>query len=395
MGYDEPTNLAELTEVMEAYVAQYNKPAYLTENWFFGTMAYVYTLHGAQPMMFYEKDGEIVYGGIEPGAKDALATLRDWYKKGIIASNYDTIDYGQEQASIAQGNYFVMSGQVWFPGWMQPQLNENIANGELAPLPFIEGSNGEVNPFILSQPMGWPTGITTNCEYPEAVIWEVNECFESFLRNDEDLREMFDFKYPITTPQEPMNPEVVTDPEKGVGYALFNYAEDEIGPGFLNQGKSLSPGINYGDRRAVSYQNNVAAVKAAYEANGYDNDKTLAALEGSAKSFFLDNYVNHGEVKGNSIATKNSLLNYEYISQAINDGVIQFDGGLGPWGLPLQEVTDYWGTLEAMEREYTHKIIKGEIPLDDFDKFVTEWKANGGDEILRAKNELYQQMTGN
>lgn len=231
------------------------------------------------------------------------------------------------------------------------------------------------------------------------IIWErvplIYECFESFLRNDEDLRKMFDFKYPITTPQEPMNPEVVTDPEKGVGYALFNYAEDEIGPGFLNQGKSLSPGINYGDRRAVSYQNNVAAVKAAYEANGYDNDKTLAALEGSAKSFFLDNYVNHGEVKGNSIATKNSLLNYEYISQAINDGVIQFDGGLGPWGLPLQEVTDYWGTLEAMEREYTHKIIKGEIPLDDFDKFVTEWKANGGDEILRAKNELYQQMTGN
>ena len=40
-------------------------------------------------------------------------------------------------------------------------------------------------------------------------------------------------------------------------------------------------------------------------------------------------------------------------------------------------------------------VISGEIPLDDFDKFVSEWKARGGDELTQEANEMYQAQFKN
>ena len=35
-------------------------------------------------------------------------------------------------------------------------------------------------------------------------------------------------------------------------------------------------------------------------------------------------------------------------------------------------------------------MVIGEIPVSDFDKYVSEWKAQGGDEITRELNEWYK-----
>ena len=40
-----------------------------------------------------------------------------------------------------------------------------------------------------------------------------------------------------------------------------------------------------------------------------------------------------------------------------------------------------WTNLEKKENETFLKIIIGEEPIDAFDTFVEEWKAEGGDEI--------------
>ena len=45
-----------------------------------------------------------------------------------------------------------------------------------------------------------------------------------------------------------------------------------------------------------------------------------------------------------------------------------------------------WATLQKLEDEYIMKIIFGEYVVDDFDKFVSEWKRLGGDEITAEVN---------
>ena len=50
----------------------------------------------------------------------------------------------------------------------------------------------------------------------------------------------------------------------------------------------------------------------------------------------------------------------------------------------------YLTNLTKLEEEYFTKIIMGTIPVDDFDKFVAEWKRTGGDEIAKEVNEWYR-----
>jgi len=40
-----------------------------------------------------------------------------------------------------------------------------------------------------------------------------------------------------------------------------------------------------------------------------------------------------------------------------------------------------WSNLKKLEDETFLKIIMGAAPLDSFDQFVQDWKAQGGDEI--------------
>jgi multiple sugar transport system substrate-binding protein/putative aldouronate transport system substrate-binding protein len=40
-----------------------------------------------------------------------------------------------------------------------------------------------------------------------------------------------------------------------------------------------------------------------------------------------------------------------------------------------------WANLQSLEKEMVIKIITGTEPLSYFDSFVTQWKAEGGDEV--------------
>jgi putative aldouronate transport system substrate-binding protein len=48
--------------------------------------------------------------------------------------------------------------------------------------------------------------------------------------------------------------------------------------------------------------------------------------------------------------------------------------------------------LNQMELETFVKIVYGELPLEAFDEFVKNWKANGGDEVTKEMNEWYKEV---
>jgi hypothetical protein len=37
------------------------------------------------------------------------------------------------------------------------------------------------------------------------------------------------------------------------------------------------------------------------------------------------------------------------------------------------------------------RMIMGEVPISDFDKYVAQWKALGGNDILREVNDWYHK----
>jgi putative aldouronate transport system substrate-binding protein len=51
-----------------------------------------------------------------------------------------------------------------------------------------------------------------------------------------------------------------------------------------------------------------------------------------------------------------------------------------------------WVNLQKLEQETYFKIVLGDKSLDDFDQFVTDWKSQGGDEIIKEiETELQSQ----
>jgi putative aldouronate transport system substrate-binding protein len=42
-----------------------------------------------------------------------------------------------------------------------------------------------------------------------------------------------------------------------------------------------------------------------------------------------------------------------------------------------------WANLKKLEEETFAKIVTGKAGIDEFDAFVEEWKASGGDEITQ------------
>ncbi|MNL48621.1 hypothetical protein D3C87_1714920 [compost metagenome] len=46
-------------------------------------------------------------------------------------------------------------------------------------------------------------------------------------------------------------------------------------------------------------------------------------------------------------------------------------------------------TLKSLETEVFMKIIMGNVSLDEFDKFVTDWNTLGGADMTKEANEWY------
>jgi len=47
-----------------------------------------------------------------------------------------------------------------------------------------------------------------------------------------------------------------------------------------------------------------------------------------------------------------------------------------------------------MQDKTFSEIVYGKAPLSDFDKFVEEWKAGGGDKMTEEVNEWYKSVSG-
>lgn len=385
LGFENPTTIEELEKIMAAYKAKNpSQYPYRAEKSFYGTSSQVFSAFGVSPGWIYDVDGSgnYVYGSTQSGMKQALAKFRDWYKKGYISPGFDKVEANDYNNGFINGDGLVSAGMNWFSNWSQTQLSMNFEDAVVEPLEYFEGVGGIDYKIRTWIPTGWPAAVSKNCKYPEAVIYEMNEMMESGLRNEKDLREKFDFSYPETEIQEPTNPEAV---EAGEEDAKFNYADNEVGPGFLNVGRTTnSPGLHlYCDNRATSYKTNVQKVMDIFLTNNRDVEATQNSLSGSTKQWFITKCVETTKGFGQSEAIYSMLKNNQILDAAVESGKIEHIYSIANYKTTVTSVKDNWDKLSTMEMKYVYAIIKGERPLDDWDKFISEWKASGGDQILK------------
>lgn len=97
---------------------------------------------------FYQEDGKIKYGPMEPGYKQFLATMQKWYAEGLIDKNIATIDAKTMDSNMTSGR---SGATVWNSGagigkW-QPVVKEKDPKAQFAPAPYPVLKNGEKPKF--------------------------------------------------------------------------------------------------------------------------------------------------------------------------------------------------------------------------------------------------------
>ena len=380
LGKEMPETLADLEDIMAAYKTAYPDGIGLTlwtTDTAIGGIESIMGAFSVFPGKWMEaEDGSLVYGSVQPAAKDGLAVLSDWYQKGYLDKEFVVKDLAKSRELFTAGNglcYVGSWGAVWSPF---PDLMTNVESATMAMYGPLKNANGKPA-VMLNNAYGAGGGVLAiNAKFanPEAIIYAFNEdnASNSVYRNNEALRERmksdygYEFRYPVTPYQTPMNPDALP------GAYEFEYTPEQIGPGYFNHAGGIynyGPHVNQGATELVDQYLRIMEA----DANGtYDN---LTQLDKDEKQ----KYLAISERRWPALASAVQMW-----KDRMDAGDISYDKFAGA---PTETMIEKNAYLKKLELETYASIIMGEKPLDAFDAFVDEWNNAGGADITKEVNE--------
>ena len=384
MGCEMPTTLAELEAIFDKYIEMYpgQYPVVLSKDLqdSGNTFQTVLTACNAYMDMWMEdENGELVYTSIQPEMRTALERMATWYEKGYIDPEFVVVDGNKESEIVSGGDWLFCYG-YWHKIATFCNTWANVEGSEISAVPFLLGDDGTCS--VMKN--AWYTtinAITTSCEHPEAAIYALNAFWDSYYRNDVELREMlaaegYNWHYPVTEARDPINVDEVNEKYSYVAEPKllwkYDYPEELVGPGFMNDYYTHG-NLTYGfyGRLCSRANNDYASISAAVKAG---MDESLLTEE--AKQTW------QGWYQSNPKMLTTFATSYD-IWKDLPIKVNKFCTSDTP---AMVEKNAY---LQKLELECFTNIIMGTKPIEAFDQFVEDWKTNGGDLITQEVNDWY------
>lgn len=384
MGCEMPTTLAELEAIFDKYIEMYpgQYPVVLSKDLqdSGNTFQTVLTACNAYMDMWMEdENGELVYTSIQPEMRTALERMATWYEKGYIDPEFVVVDGNKESEIVSGGDWLFCYG-YWHKIATFCNTWANVEGSEISAVPFLLGDDGTCS--VMKN--AWYTSInaiTTSCEHPEAAIYALNAFWDSYYRNDVELREMlaaegYNWHYPVTEPRDPINVDEVNEKYSYVAEPKllwkFDYPEELVGPGFMNDYYTHG-NMTYGfyGRLCSRANNDYATIAAAVKA-GMDESLLTEEAKQTWKGWYQSN--------------PKMLTTFATSYDIWKDLPIKVNKFCTSDTPAMVEKNAY---LQKLELECFTNIIMGTKPIEAFDQFVEDWKTNGGDLITQEVNEWY------
>ncbi|MFB4323453.1 extracellular solute-binding protein [Paenibacillus lautus] len=371
LNLEPPTTMAELEEVARAFVE--NDPDgngqrdtigitgpesggklyanFLeSKNNLYGFDA-IFSAHDSFPGYWLEgEDGSPVYGSILPETREALASLRDLYSKGLIDPEMGVRNKADEP--IIAGK----SGMFFAPWWMaygpltNAVKNDAEANWQAYALPLNQ--NGEFKPHAATPSTEFVV-VRKDYEHPEVPMKLLNNLFKNEQEN-------------------------TFDPSKG-------------GPGYYPLRVVYAPSDEI-EFTVKALRDVLAGNKTAED---FANDKAYKLLPSDIASIKT---IKNEPYDSMDLSTWNPEANWGAWTRSYSIMV----GGRPLVDTEFEEVPSLlyeqtplmesrWVNLRKLEDETFLRIIMGAAPLETFDSFVENWKRQGGDQITQEVKEALAQ----
>lgn len=301
-----------------------------TSTWSTGFYS-IFGAYGVQPTMWHEKQGQIMNGSVMPEAKNALEKLRKWYADGVIDPEYITDTQDSYRKKLYNNRIGVIEEQVG---------KAALADG--ATIVAMKDINPNAKLQLGKNPKGpggsgsWDWGVKSN------YIVLGNK-----VKNDPaKLSKIFEILRAESSDEETINMTSL-----GVKGTQWDFVASGATSGAT---KTLTGFEKQEQRDAVGIR--------------------LFSLGNITTRTYRDKYSN--PQLNEAVRTYSSAPNQ---TDALLFAALPSDG-------------KYKKDLTALTQKYFAQIISGELPLSDFDKYVAEWKAKGGDELTKEANDMYQKQ---
>ncbi|MBU7316595.1 extracellular solute-binding protein [Paenibacillus oleatilyticus] len=353
LNLPEPKTMQDLFAIMEAFATKdpngdggkgviglaANKNIY---DGFADLLGFFNGYHAYPNGMWIKDDaGQLVYGGIQKEMKPALAKLQELYKSGLIDKEFGAKDAAKEAELFGQnklGITFGANSNPYYPFDDARKRNPEM-DWKAYPIPSIDDKPARP---AVGFPISTYYVVNKNFKHPEVVVKMFNANFEKFFGKTGDWNtwgvtkdRLEAFKWPF----------------------VYGFPPDKDVPGRY---EALKKAIETNDPSAMNGEQK--ADFDAYQAykNGDQTKWATVRQAGPTDSSFA--VLNHYK-------QNNLLYTNEYRSS-----------------LQTDTMTLKWSTLLNLEKEMITKIILG-ASLDEFDKFVENWKKSGGDQITKEVND--------
>lgn len=303
----------------------------------------IFSAHDSFPGYWLEgEDGSPVYGSILPETREALASLRDLYSKGLIDPEMGVRNKADEP--IIAGK----SGMFFAPWWMaygpltNAVKNDPDANWQAYALPLNQ--NGEFRPHAATPSTEFVV-VRKDYEHPEVPMKLLNNLFKNEQENTFDPSKGGPGYYPLR---------VVYAPSDEIEFTVRALRD-----------------VLAGNKTAEDFADNKAY-------------KLLPSDIASIKTIKNEPY------DSMDLSTWNPEANWGAWTRAYSMMV----GGRPLVDTEFEEVPSLlyeqtplmesrWVNLRKLEDETFLRIIMGAAPLETFDSFVENWKRQGGDQITQ------------
>ncbi|WP_240468669.1 extracellular solute-binding protein [Gracilibacillus sp. YIM 98692] len=328
-GEDDTTGLAVTKDLWDGYA---------------GLTGFFNGFHAYPNIWVKDDSGKLVYGSIQPEVKTALKALQDMFKDGQIDKEFGVKPGGKVAEDPAAGKNGLHYGQQWNSLWPLQSNRDQDPNAQWKSYPIVSVDDQPARPQITLGTGSWWV-VSKDVEHPEAIM----KMFNGFIEKNWGETAEFD-KYYMPDGAEgtwKLSPPTPSPPTKNLD-------------AFLDI------------REAV------------------END-TTDQLTGEAQ-------VVYGRVKAHEEGDE-GLWGWERIYG--KEGVFGImkeyqDQDLFKRdafnGAPTPTMAKKKSTLDELQNEVFTKIILGSADIDEFDKFVEDWNALGGEQMTEEVNEWYQSV---
>ncbi|WP_168118554.1 extracellular solute-binding protein [Paenibacillus sp. HB172176] len=291
-------------------------------------------------------DGSVTYGTTTEKTKETLALLADWYKKGLIDPEVGTRDNVGDPINANQTGIFF--GPWWNGGYGNGDSfkNDPTANWQAYP---VYSDDNKWNVHMKTTGSTY-TIISKNAK-PDVVK-------AIMIMNNALVRDEATFDLSVAIGWYPLRNVMAAANETEYEYGeLLKVLKGETNPEDYNKPNSLYK-LMYADAKKVK---NV--IQPPYDDLNVGN-------------FSTENFGDFQRLYSIMIGDR------PFTTVPIDKKVFSVTYNQTP------TMETKWANLKKMEDETVMKIILGQASIDSFDKFVKDWKSQGGDEITAEVAEL-------